>query len=55
MELEFFNACKQGNLDNVKKFIKLNVDINWQHPSYMETPLMIVCWQNQFDIEHLLK
>jgi len=56
MELEFYNACEQGKLDDIKNLINQNIDLcNWQNSKDdMRTPLMVACASNQIDIVKFL-
>ena len=49
----FFNACGEGNLDKVKKFIKKGYDVNGTSQiflSYGRTPLICAASEGRFDV-----
>jgi len=68
MELDFYNACRTGNLTNVEKIITQNIhihihiNINWQNSNdgtisnlHGCTPLMWTClWNNIKNIKILI-
>ena len=56
MELDFYNVCREGKINIVKKFIPTDVNINWQNiENYIKlTPLMIACKFNKIDVVKLL-
>ena len=49
---DFFKACKEGNLDKVKKFIKKGYDVNKisKRSFPPKTPLMYAAGEGRFDI-----
>lgn len=52
---QFMTACKNGNLDDVKKFIKKGADVNHVYLAGL-TPLMVACSaQNLSIVKYLFK
>lgn len=37
---ELFNACTQGDLALVQYHVETGIDINYQHPEFLTTPLI---------------
>ena len=48
---DFFDACGEGNLDKVKRFLKKGYDVNKTSERYLGgTPLMYAASQGRFDV-----
>lgn len=51
---ELFIASANGNLELVKYHIKMGIDVNYQHPEFMCTPLIESIQKEQYEVAKCL-
>lgn len=51
---DLFIACRDGDIETVKYHVMNNIDINYQHPEILTTPLLEAIRNQHVEIIHYL-
>lgn len=51
---DMFYACQRGDVELVKYYIKEGININYQHPEFLTSPLLECIRLNQLDVAKFL-